>query len=79
MEVFVKVKLTLPEDKPVTTPEFVTVALDVSLLTHVPPAAGDNCIVLPTQTALGPETVGKTFTVMVVFTVLAQLFASVTV
>ena len=77
--VFVKVKVAFPEETPVTSPEFVTVAFAVALLIHVPPTAGDNCIVFSTQTALGPETVGKAFTVMIVFTVLAQLFASVTV
>jgi hypothetical protein len=39
---FVKVKVALPEATPVTSPELVTVAFDVLLLTHVPPLAGDN-------------------------------------
>ena len=38
----VKVKVTLPEATPVTSPELVTVAFDVLLLIHVPPVAGDN-------------------------------------
>ena len=39
---FVKVKVALPEATPFTSPELVTVAFAVLLLTHVPPLMGDN-------------------------------------
>jgi len=45
----VNVKVTLPVAIPVTNPALVTVALVRSLLTHVPPDAGDKVIVLPTH------------------------------
>ena len=48
--VLVKVKVALPAATPVTTPAFVTVAIVLSLLTQVPPVAGDKVIVEPTQT-----------------------------
>lgn len=61
----VKVKLAVPADTPVTTPAFVTVATDGSLLTQVPPDAGDKVVVTPTQMLLAPVmlTEGFAFTV----------------
>lgn len=43
----VNVKVTVPPATPVTRPAFVTVAIDVLLLTHVPPVVGDNVVVAP--------------------------------
>lgn len=43
----VNVKVTVPSVTPVTTPAFVTVAIDVLLLTHVPPVVGDSVVVAP--------------------------------
>ena len=43
----VKVKSTLPEEIPVTTPVLVTVAIELSLLTQVPPDVGDKFVVDP--------------------------------
>ena len=54
----VKVNVTLPEATPVTKPAFVTVAIALLLLTHVPPIAGVRLIVLPTQTEAGAVTAG---------------------
>jgi hypothetical protein len=46
----VNVKVTKPDDKPVTTPELVTEATVGLLLTQVPPVVGVNVIVDPKQT-----------------------------
>jgi len=61
--VFVKVKLAVPADTPVTTPALVTVAIALLLLVHVPPVTGDKVIVLPTHTDDDAETTGFALTV----------------
>jgi hypothetical protein len=62
---FVKVNVAVPPLTPVTTPAFVTVAIDVLLLVHVPPVAGLNVVVFPAHIVLAPVmlTLGFTFTV----------------
>ena len=59
----VKVKVTVPADTPVITPALVTVAMALSLLTHVPPETGDKVAVLPTHIDAGAVTTGGEFTV----------------
>ena len=61
----VNVNVTDPADTPVITPAFVTVAIDVLLLIHVPPVVGDNVAVLPAHTVAGAVTVGLGLTVIV--------------
>ena len=63
--VFVKVKVAVPFDNPLTSPALVTLATVGLLLTHVPPVVGDNCVVAYTQIEFEPviETVGNAFTV----------------
>jgi hypothetical protein len=63
--VLVKVKVAVPADTPETTPAFVTVAMEGSLLAQVPPVVGDKVEVLPTQILLAPVmlTTGEAFTV----------------
>ena len=60
--------ITPPELTPVTTPEPLTVAMEGSLLAHVPPPVElDNEMLLPAQTSLGPliaATKGDGFTVI---------------
>ena len=63
VEVWVKVKVTLPVATPVTRPALVTVAFVASLLVQVPPVVGDNVIVLPTQTDDPALTAGSALTV----------------
>ena len=58
-----KLKSTLPDETPVTTPALVTVALLLLLLDQVPPVVGDKVIVLPTQTEGPALTTGKALTV----------------
>ena len=65
VEVWVKVKVTLPAATPITKPALETVAFVASLLVHVPPVVGDNVIVLPTQTDDPALTVGSALTVTV--------------
>ena len=65
VEVWVKVKVTLPVATPVTRPALVTVAFVASLLIHVPPVVGDNVIVFPIQTDDPALTAGKALTVTV--------------
>ena len=62
---FVKVKVAVPTDTPVTTPALVTVATAGALLTQVPPVVGERAVVVPTQMLLEPVTLtaGKAFTV----------------
>lgn len=50
----VKIKVALPAETPVTTPALVTVATAGLLLIQVPPVVGDNVVVPPIQTLLGP-------------------------
>jgi len=59
----VKVNVTVPADTPVITPALVTVAMVLSLLTHVPPDVGDKVAVLPLHSDEGAVTTGKAFTV----------------
>ena len=65
VEVWVKVKVTLPAETPVTKPALETVAFVASLLVQVPPVVGDNVIVLPTQTDDPALTAGSALTVTV--------------
>ena len=63
VDVWVKVNVALPAARPVTTPAFVTDAIEGLLLTHVPPVVGDRVIVLPTHTEdEGVLTVGAVYT-----------------
>jgi len=61
--VLVKVNVAVPADSPVTTPVFVTEAINGLLLVQVPPVVGDKVIVLPTFTETGAETIGIALTV----------------
>ena len=45
------------------TPALVTVAIELSLLVHVPPVVGDKVAVFPTHTEAGAVTVGLALTV----------------
>lgn len=65
---FVNVKLAEPVPIAVTTPELVTVATLVLLLTHVPPVVGDKVVVFPTQIELLPVilTAGNAVTVKLI-------------
>jgi hypothetical protein len=60
----VKVNVTVPADTPVITPALVTVAMVLSLLTHVPPDIGDKVAVFPTHIDAGAVTTGGEFTVI---------------
>ena len=64
--VLVNVKVALPGAIPSTNPELLILAMELSLLTQVPPVAGDNCVVWPLQTSKGETIIGKEFTVIVV-------------
>lgn len=63
--VWVKVKVAVPAETPVTTPAFETVATPGLLLTQVPPVVGDKVVVAATQMLLAPVmlTVGSALTV----------------
>jgi hypothetical protein len=62
--VSVNVNVTLPFDTPVTNPALVTVAMVLSLLTHVPPEEGLKVKVAPMQSVGdGTLTMGTVFTV----------------
>lgn len=65
VDVWVKVKVAIPADKPVTIPPFVTEAIEGLLLTHVPPDAGIKEVVAFTQKEETPSipTVGGPFIV----------------
>ncbi len=65
--VFVKVNVTFPGATGVITPAFVTVAIPVLLLVHIPPVFGVRFPVSPIQIWAGAVTVGAgcTVTVMV--------------
>jgi hypothetical protein len=52
--VFVKVKVAVPADTPVTIPPLVTVATPGALLTQVPPLVGDKVVVAPAQIVVEP-------------------------
>lgn len=58
--------VTVPEVTPVTTPPFVTVAIEVLLLVQVPPELGESVVVLPTQILDEPVilTLGCTTTIL---------------
>lgn len=61
----VNVNVTVPADTPVTNPAFVTVAIALLLLTHVPPLEGLKVIVAPTQRlAEGALTIGNALMVI---------------
>jgi hypothetical protein len=61
---FVNVKVALPAATGVTKPAFVTVAIPVLLLVHVPPEAGINVMVLPIHNFVsGVLTLGLALTV----------------
>ena len=58
------VNVALPAPTPVTTPAFVTVAIEVLLLVHVPPVVGDNVMVEPAHIEVaGAVTTGRELTV----------------
>lgn len=50
----VKVKLAVPVLTPVTNPALVTVAIVTSELVHVPPVAGESCVVESLQITVDP-------------------------
>lgn len=52
--VFVKEKVAVPVDKPVTTPALFTEAMVGLLLVQVPPVTGLKEVVLPSHIELGP-------------------------
>ena len=51
---WLKTKVTIPSVNAVTTPLLLTVAIDGSELTQVPPEVGDNVVVAPIQMTEGP-------------------------
>ena len=61
VEVFVKIKVAVPPETPVTTPAFVTVATALLLLAQVPPVVGESVVVEPTHIEFDPVmlTAGK--------------------
>lgn len=61
--VLVNVSVTVPGLIPVTTPEFVTVAILVLLLLHVPLDVGVTVAVEPSHTLVAPPRTGKASTV----------------
>src|SRR5678816_4171812 len=75
----VNVKVTLPAATPLTVLPL-TVAFEGSLLTHVPPVAGVNVIVLPIHTEVAEVlTTGSAFTVTAAVVLLQFVVASVNV
>ena len=54
--ILVKVKVTNPEEIPVTKPVEVTVAIPGLLLAQKPPEEGISCVVNPTHIIFEPET-----------------------
>lgn len=55
-----------PDDRPVTTPDELTVALVGLLLLHVPPdGVAESVIVLPVQTVLLPDIAAVALTVTI--------------
>jgi hypothetical protein len=62
---FVNVNVAVPPLTPVTTPPLVTVAIELLLLTHVPPEVGLKVVVDPSHIVLAPVilTLGFEFTV----------------
>lgn len=81
LEALVKVKLTVPAAKPVTTPAFVTLAMEPSLLAQVPPEVGDTPVISPTQISLEPVrfTVGAVTIAIALVADWVQPLASLTV
>jgi len=75
----VKVNVTLPAATAVITPAFVTVAMVLSLLIHVPLVVGDRVAVAPTQIAAGAVTTGKALTVTAAVVLLQFVVPSVKV
>ena len=62
VEVFVKVRVTVPALTPVTRPASETVAMALLLLAQVPPEAGVTLAVCPGQTTEAPPSVGRAVT-----------------
>jgi hypothetical protein len=58
---FVKVKVAVPAETPVTIPELFTVATAGLLLDHVPPVEGDNVVVELMQIAFAPDILAAKF------------------
>ena len=81
VDVFVKVKVAVPEAIPFTRPVLPTEAVKGLLLVQVPPVAGESWIVPPTQTDAGAETAGSalTVTVLVVLLQFVVVFVKVNV
>jgi hypothetical protein len=77
--VLVNLNVTLPADTPVTTPAFVTVAIAVLLLVHVPPVVGDKVVVVPTQILELPVIEAVGFALMVTAGVLFDTHPAVLV
>ena len=73
----VKVNMTEPLEIPVTTPAFVTVAIELSLLVQVPPVTGDKTNVLPVHKDAGAITTGNGLIVTAEAEVLIHPFAPV--
>ena len=65
VDVCVNVKVVEPAATPVIIPAFVTVAIEVLLLNHVPPVVGESVAVLPTQTVEADVTTGNALIVTV--------------
>lgn len=63
VDVEVNVKVTDPSDTPETTPALVIVAIELLLLTQVPPVEGLKVIDPPTHTPAAAFTTGNAFTV----------------
>ncbi len=76
---FVNVKVVVPNPRPLTKPLLLTVATAVLLLIQVPPDKGNNWMLLPSQTADGPESIGTGSTVRVAVAAFMQPLTSDTV
>ena len=61
-----KVKVALPTEFPVTTPELFTLATELLLLIQIPPEVGDNVVVVLTQISDGPRRVTTGFSTTVI-------------
>ena len=81
VKVAVKLKVTDPALTPVTTPASVMVAIDGSLLDHVPPETGETLVMSPIQILLEPTrlTLGAVTTVIVAVAEAVQPSMSLTV
>jgi hypothetical protein len=81
VEVCVKVNVTIPPDRPVTNPAFVTEAIAGLLLVHVPPVVGDKVVVVLAQIVVTPVivTAGRSLTLVVPVVALQPVAVSVKV